>query len=222
MFRSSLIRRHDGFTIVELMLALAFLSVMLLFILSATIQVMRSYSKGLTVKQMNQVGRTITEDLARTARTASPGSVSTAHIDDGRLCIGGISYIWNEPQVDATSINTNKFTGGMPDDFHIARVVDTASPPHHCSGAGTTVPPDDPGTSILSSGAVRILGMQVEQSDDERLLHVKFSVSSVGTDKPVLVGSEYQCPTDSNSLFGTFCAIADFESTIYLRNTNGE
>lgn len=216
-------RVESGFTIVELMIALAFLSVMLLFILSATVQVMRSYSKGLTIKQINQTGRSITEDIVRTARTATTDSVDTTVLDQGRFCIGGVSYVWNEPEVMGdTNITGNKFSSGSPNEVDIVRVVDASSPPQYCSNTATTVDRGSSDTSILSNGSIRLLNMQVEESADRKLINIKFSIASIGADKPIKVGTNYQCPTDSPSLFGTFCAVADFETSVFLRNSNGE
>lgn len=210
---------ESGFTIVELMLALAFLSVVLLFILSTTVQVMRSYNKGLTTKQMNQTGRSITEDMARTARMAWVESVYD-ETDQGRLCVGGVSYVWNEPDaVSDAPITANQFTDGTAID--IVRIDDSTQ--QYCKSPTLDVPlpQADDRVSVVSNGAVRLLNMKIKQSPDKRLLGLSFYVTSVGADKPIKVGSNYECPTDSLSLFGTFCAVSDFETTLYLRNKNG-
>lgn len=217
-------RRHSsqsqaGFTIIELMLSLAFLSVLLLFVLSATVQVMRSYNKGLTTKQMNQTGRTITEEMSRTARTAWAESVVDESAN-GRLCVGGVSYVWNEPDVVGdTPITTNTFIGGGAVD--IVRIDDSNA--EYCRNIANDIPrpATDDRVSLLSTSSVRILNLRTQRSTDGRLLNIAFNVASTGTDKPVKVGTEYECPVDGSMLYGSFCAIADFETTIYLRNKNG-
>jgi hypothetical protein len=220
MSQNNSIVRQQGFTVIELILSLAFLSVMLLFVVTTTVQVMRSYNKGLTIKQMNQTGRSVTEDMARTARLAWAESVYDM-ADQGRLCVGGVSYVWNEPEVDGDSpITSNRFTDGSQLD--IVRIDDQTQ--QYCKNPGLNIPlpAADERVSVISNGAVRILGMEAAQSDDKRLLSLAFSVSSVGVDKPKKVGSSYQCPTDSAALFGSFCALADFDTTVYLRNKNGD
>lgn len=220
--------QESGFTIIELMLALAFLSVMLIFVLSATIQVMRSYNKGLVMKQMNQTGRTITEDITRSARSAwasdTSSSIDISKVSQGRLCVGGVSYVWNEPEiVDETGIDIvsgadNKFDNG--DQVDIVRIVDKNG--QFCSDPTRVVMKNDDNTSILSGSSVRIAGMSAHSSVDSKLISFKFYVGSSAGDKLIKSGDHhYQCPTGASSLYGTFCAIADFETTAYLRNKNG-
>ena len=55
-----------GFTLVELMLASAFLGTMLLAIASLTIRIVNIYQKGLSVRSVNSIGRDIINDLNRT------------------------------------------------------------------------------------------------------------------------------------------------------------
>ena len=51
--------RSAGFTIVELMLAMAFLAVLLVVITMTVIQISNVYNKGLTLRAVDQAGRTL-------------------------------------------------------------------------------------------------------------------------------------------------------------------
>lgn len=93
---------QQGFTLVELMLAMAFIGILLLAIAMTIIQVGVLYNKGLTMKEVSQSSRSITNDVTRTAaevltlNLANDYQTSSA---GGRLCFGSYSYIWNYAQV---------------------------------------------------------------------------------------------------------------------------
>ena len=103
-------KRVSGFTLVELMLSMAFVGILIVVIAVTTIHIMGTYTKGLTVREVNQAGRTISEDIQRTIATTVPFSVSPAKTGDpddepdvkyvvqsggGRLCTGAYTYAWN-------------------------------------------------------------------------------------------------------------------------------
>lgn len=105
----------SGFTILELALAMAFVSFLLLAIGFAMVQVSVVYQKGLTIKAVNSTGREIIDEFSRTI-LASKYNEDNAHFeytftektdkvevngDDkevqlyGAFCTGTHSYIWN-------------------------------------------------------------------------------------------------------------------------------
>lgn len=59
-------KTRKAFTIIELMLAMAFLGTMLLGIASLVMQITNIYQKGLAIRGINTVGREIISDLTRT------------------------------------------------------------------------------------------------------------------------------------------------------------
>lgn len=88
-----------GFTLIELMLAMTFVSALLLAIAMTVIQISNVYTRGLTLKEVNQAGRTISTELKRgisqSAPFAVPGPKYVVQPWGGRLCVGQYSYIWN-------------------------------------------------------------------------------------------------------------------------------
>lgn len=114
-----LYKRDEGFTLVELMLAMAFVGMLLVAIAVTSMNIVTTYTKGLTVREVNQVGRTISEDIQRTIATSIPFNVEpktgqpTDPIDSryvenraldgevygGRLCTGAYTYVWNYGKV---------------------------------------------------------------------------------------------------------------------------
>ncbi len=93
-------KNQQGFTIIELSLAMAFIAFLLLAIALAIIQIGSIYSQGLTLKEVNQASRDINDDIRRNVTVASQLNlgedyVATAGNAGGRLCFGQYSYVWN-------------------------------------------------------------------------------------------------------------------------------
>ncbi len=101
-------RGSKGFTLVELMLSMAFVAMLLVAIALLTIYISNLYTRGITLRQVNEAGSAISTDVSRTIQSASAfdptvgsdsfvvqkdgGSVEPA---GGRLCLGQYSYAWN-------------------------------------------------------------------------------------------------------------------------------
>ena len=109
-----------GFTLVELMLAMVFVSVLLLAIALTAIQSGRLYNRGTILRSINQAGRDISDNLRRDFLQANSqkinlgadpadmlGSViehkSASGKTGGRICLGYYSYVWNDAVDDAAS-----------------------------------------------------------------------------------------------------------------------
>ena len=93
---------RQGFTLIELMLAMSFVSALLIAIAMTVIQIGNTYNKGLTLKEVNQAGRSLTSELQKSIAQNKPfdinsgvGSRYIVQTWGGRLCIGQYSYIWN-------------------------------------------------------------------------------------------------------------------------------
>ena len=116
--------KTTGFTLVELMIATAFIGSLLLVIALVIMQVTTLYTSGLTIKEVNSVSRTVVRDMqlsvsnsdvfalayydedAEEPRYAGsyeelsePGRSDYYKNDaGGRLCTGSYSYAWNTGQ----------------------------------------------------------------------------------------------------------------------------
>lgn len=95
-------KSKTGFTLVELILAMAFISVLLITIALLVINVTGIYTKGTTIKNVNVVGRSIVEDMRRTIASSPAVDVDNATSyfvkngnSGGRFCTGSYSYVWN-------------------------------------------------------------------------------------------------------------------------------
>ncbi len=92
---------QKAFTLIELMLAMTFVSILLISIAMLTIQISNTYTKGITLRDVNQAGLAVSNDLHRsinasTAFDPTPGADSyVQQPTGGRLCLGNYTYIWN-------------------------------------------------------------------------------------------------------------------------------
>jgi hypothetical protein len=102
-----------GFTLVELSIALSFVAAILIAIIMVTIQIANMYNRGITLKGINQAGRSLASETQNSIANTPPFSVDPSLTGKGaryvkqsyggRLCLGQYSYIWNYGR----DINTN-------------------------------------------------------------------------------------------------------------------
>ena len=114
-------QRHKkgGFTLIELMLAMSFVALLLLAIAMILIHSGNLYSRGLTLRAINQASRDLSDVLRRDFLQANAGKVSRQTADEqqsvivvraggevrsGRFCLGDYSYVWNTPKVVAGEV----------------------------------------------------------------------------------------------------------------------
>lgn len=103
------VKRTQGFTLVELLLAMSFIAALLLTIATVTLLISQVYNRGLTVKEVNQISRVISDDLLRDVSSSPTFSLDAGGgqyvnsnpkgrdglAPSGRLCLGTYSYVWN-------------------------------------------------------------------------------------------------------------------------------
>lgn len=96
-------RRQDGFTMIEMLLAMVFVAFLMITIAMTTIGMARTYQRGMTLAAVNSAGRAVTADIQRTI-TNSPAvngdgkevfTSKTISSSGGAICFGLYSYVWN-------------------------------------------------------------------------------------------------------------------------------
>lgn len=136
-------KKHStGFTLIELTLAMTFISVLLLAIVMTAIQAGRTYNKGIVLQSVNQSGTHISDTLRRDflqadARRIAPGTTGVVISlknggaeRGGRFCLGDYSYVWNTPEVvnklpaDMKGITTIQTPTGPGEPINFVRVTD--------------------------------------------------------------------------------------------------
>lgn len=170
---------RKGFTIIELTLAMTFVSILLLSIAVTVIQISGSYNRGLLTKDINETARGVASDLQRTIAASMPFEVSgtgTQFIDSswgGRLCTGDYTYAWNYGSTLAATnpLDKNTYTGGS-ELMRFARVEDPSGV--YCA---------NPSTMIDKSVSTELL-----TASDHDLAMQDFSITSTTTAKDDATG----------------------------------
>lgn len=211
-----------GFTLVELTLVMAFMSILLLAILFLTLHAGKLYTKGLTNKTMNQISRDVADQMKRdfanvdASQILTPGELGTGDNKSGRLCTGQVSYLWNT----APLLNSGApmiMADGSPITFR--RVVDPTE--QMCvqdeitDQYPMTIPATLKSTELLSSNGrdFAIYTMIVQKLATDNAKKGLFSVDmTLGTNEKSTTAKDatngFQClpPTDNTANFD-YCTV---------------
>ena len=120
-----------GFTVVEITLVMAFVALLILAVLFVSIYAGKMYAKGITLKNLNQTGRAVTDAVRRDFMAANPSTIQyvttgTAPNTTGRLCLGTVSYAWNSASLVNLTDATPKIVVGTAEvTAHLVRVQDS-------------------------------------------------------------------------------------------------
>lgn len=193
-----------GFTLVELLLALAIVSFMLIFGVATITELMSNYNKGLAIKEINEVGRASLEDMSRYIKSIDSSAIDESLLDKNRLCLGGISYVWNggDPEFQENTYNDNS-------PLVLARVS---------QGSGVCVVDDD-GNPIpvardesidLLSSRVRILDLKFDVNDRLVRITMKLGIADAALSNGTCRGGQV----------GQYCATAAFNATVLTKGVD--
>lgn len=213
----------NGFTLVELMLAMVFISMLLLAIAFTVIRIGDIYNRGATMKSVNQSGRSIVDDMRRTIGSSRPFDLTTHYSEArGRLCTGTYSYIWNSD----TAATPNQYESPDNDTpLKFVRVRDNGA--RYCVDVYSHIKFAD-ATELLSEGN---LAMQILKpweisntvGTGSKLYGIRMVISDADKDSifiDTIDTTSCKAPDDPDSNIN-FCAINQFEFTA-LAGNNGE
>jgi len=191
---TSTLQRIKGFTIIELLLAMTFISALLLAIALTIVQVANIYNRGIILKEVNQTSRAISDELESSLRSSSTFSTEAddkRYVNNqwgGRMCLGQYSYIWNYGSaLEAVNENRNQYSG--PNTSGNVVIGSNGTPRYEISFVKV---PDAGGTYCIANGqgvypkisptnAVELL-----RSGDHSLVFHSFKVDSNATSKDAL------------------------------------
>lgn len=174
-----------GFTLIELMLAMTFIAVLLVAIAMTTIQISNIYNKGITLREVNQAGRSVSSELQQSIASSvpfdvtpksdnSPATETSRYVvrdGGGRLCLGNYSYAWNYGKALVGGVGApaiyNRYDNNTPVRF--AKVEDAGGA--LCADVNTSVPLAK-ASELLSTG------------DRELVLH-SFSIAETASDPSI-------------------------------------
>lgn len=221
---------RSGFTLIELMLSMSFVALLLLAIAMTTMRISSIYNKGMTLRQVNQTGRSISDELQRSITSAAPFDVNADSADPryiqmpagasvsegGRLCLGNYTYAWNYGKALAEGDGVNTYAA--PDDSEQIRFVKVAD-----SGASLCADPnkeiDRSRASDMLAGGDRDLVLHAfsirQEVSDPAIGQALYGISMViGTnDREQLVTADTSCkpPKDSQAGADQYCAVNQFD-----------
>jgi len=217
------------------MLAMTFIAVMLVAVAACVIQISTIYNRGITLRQVNQSGRTITDDLTRVINQSTPFSLATNFVEQpygGRLCTGSYTYIWNTAR-GMSDGSRNKYVDSSTE-IRFVRIADDGA--QYCRDpAGGVSPnrqstiPNNIATDLLKGDdrglVIHTLSMMPDDSTatiynatiGQRLYTITFLLGTDNTDALNYnsVTGEASCkpPSDSNSDL-TYCSVNQFSFTV--------
>lgn len=232
--------KKQGFTLIELMLAMTFLSILLIAIALTILQVVNIYNHGITIKEVNQSGQTLSSDMEQSINSSSPFAISGAgskYISQpygGRLCLGNYSYIWNYGTVLQPGISPvptrNMYTGESAmlttdsNPIKFVKVVDGGGA--YCSSPNSKI---DPANSVellnvsdhdLAIHSLTVTSEQsaVDSKTGERLYNITFVVGTNDSQALTSDGSACKPPSVSGSDVA-FCSVQQFNVVASAGNT---
>lgn len=173
--------KQSGFTLIEVSTALIFVGFIIFILAATTVNIVRSYNKGIWLAQINQAGQQMNNDIGDKARYSPAATVDTVN---RRMCINGVSYLWNTQQdIDNSNGGDNVYSDKTP--IRLARIDDPKG--EYCSNS--TKHPDLPSTNsnvhILLGRGATIQEFEVKQKDNAPLLTISVVVSTEGANRPI-------------------------------------
>ncbi len=241
MTRSS--DKQNGFTLIEVSTALIFVGFIIFILAATTVNIVRSYNKGIWLAQINQAGQQMNSDIGDKARYSG---VAVVKADKRRMCINGVSYLWNtQKEIDNGNQGNNVYSDGTP--IRLARIEDKNG--DYCTkDQQPDAPGKDPNVRALLGRGVAIQEFKVSQATGVPLLTVSMVVSTEGANRPIKAytdhngvhidvgqnnpNSSWQCgewidindnkKVDSKDTFtpakNQYCSFAEYTFTVYERS----
>lgn len=176
--------KQSGFTLIEVSTALIFVGFIIFILAATTVNIVRSYNKGIWLAQINQAGQQMNSDIGDKARYSPAATVDTIN---RRMCINGVSYLWNTQQdIDNSNGGDNVYSDKTP--IRLARIDDPKG--EYCSNS--TKHPDLPSINsnvhiLLGRGATIQEFKVEEQKAGAPLLTISVVVSTEGANRPYKV-----------------------------------
>jgi len=219
--------RNAGFTLVELMLAMAFFGSVLIIATLLFTQTLNIYNKGMTVKQMSQVGRTLIEDITRIVNSGqsieigqnNKAEISCISVDKNTV------YLWNiaDPTATVGSGYTSDYytySDGAKEPINFVKLTNQNG--KNCASYATNREVARSEASAVVGDTVRVYSMSAASlNGTDKLTRIAMLLGTFDT-----VGSSYNLSynTSTNNFecraggVGNFCAKAQFETVLYAPN----
>ena len=235
--------KQSGFTLIEVSTALIFVGFIIFILAATTVNIVRSYNKGIWLAQINQAGQQMNNDIGDKARYSPAATVKTK---ERRMCINGVSYLWNtQKDIDNSNQgnNNNAYLDGTL--IRLARIDDPNGEYCNKPTKRPELPSTNPNVHILLGRGATIQEFEVKQKTDAPLLTISVVVSTEGANRPYKVtldksgkykedmtNGTWQCgdliDSNNNNMFDNnevftpaknqYCSFAKYTFTVYERS----
>lgn len=219
---------RTGFTIVELTLAIAFVGILLIAVVTTAVGLGRTYQKGMTLRDVNQAGREVSDIMRRDIAAASPTQLvimlpSLSSPESARICTGSASYLINFASHlnDSNTIKSSDQPNAEP--VHLARVVDSdgSNCRYNASGSYDMYVKGSDQQELLGSldGDSQSLAVhdfdleEITEQDNSKLYRLFLRLGTNQTDSVDVDRCKNPSQTSANF---DYCALYDFETIIRL------
>ena len=236
--------KQSGFTLIEVSTALIFVGFIIFILAATTVNIVRSYNKGIWLAQINQAGQQMNSDIGDKARYSPAATVDTIN---RRMCINGVSYLWNtQKDIDDDPGNNRYFDGTPGTPIRLARIDDPNGDYCRDFKKRPELPSTNPNVHILLGRGATIQEFKVEeQKAGAPLLTISVVVSTEGANRPYKVtldksgkykedmtNGTWQCgdliDSNNNNMFDNnevftpaknqYCSFAKYTFTVYERS----
>lgn len=238
--------KQSGFTLIEVSTALIFVGFIIFILAATTVNIVRSYNKGIWLAQINQAGQQMNSDIGDKARYSPAATVKAK---ERRMCINGVSYLWNtQKDIDGNKQGGNNiYSDGTP--IRLARIDDPSGDYCRDLKKQPGLPSTNSEVHILLGRGATIQEFKVEQKANAPLLTISVVVSTEGANRPIKAytdptgivhidadqsnsDSYWQCGewidkdgngrVDSTDIFtpakNQYCSFAKYTFTVYERS----
>ncbi len=214
----NILKNQQGFTIIELTLSMAMLSVLMIIIILSAMNITGTYNKGITLKRVNQSGRAISTELQSDLRRSAIGDGVTKVVNigyreriiDGQtyrtgVCIGKNSYIWSL-YLDGGGVVEEKFTNDQT-----ISMIKISDPGMCVKDPDYKVPNKSNSSILLGDDLVVRQPTDVQWGDSSGIIRFTFTISTSDSDVGVITADDACVGGKEKS----FCALNTFEVTAY-------
>jgi len=227
-----------GFTLVELMLAMGFVSALLLAIAMTVMQISNIFGRGLTFKNVNQVGLAISSGLQTDINNSSPFSLTAAGVDaryinnpyvGGRLCLGGYTYVWNYGNaINGSYSGLNMYTSNL-NNTRVIRFAKVPDPNNKYCKTPTVAIDATNATELLNPGEYNLAVHSFTIASpataaDTRTSQQLYSITIlVGTNNLInnksAIDANNKCYLPNSPQYDSMCYVNDFNIVVRAGNT---
>jgi prepilin-type N-terminal cleavage/methylation domain-containing protein len=209
--------RQFGFTIIELMIATAIFSLVLLICLTAITQIGRMYYKGITTSRTQELARSIIDEISQQIQFSGRGNTITGSFTNttsgttSSMCIGPIRYtMLNDRQVSKTN------------DTSLLKAKHALWRDEGSCPAPSVVMTDDLPSTVVGGAEIvpenfRILNLSITPASGATVFAVTVRVA-YGDQDLLDLSNGFALATCKGSQIGTqFCAVSELSTTVTRR-----